>query len=374
MRGSLVIGEIRGIKIEINASWLIVFGLVTFMLATSFFPANYPDWEPAINWAIGAILAVSLFVSVLLHELSHSLVAIRNGIPVKKITLFIFGGVAQIEKEPDDPLTEFKVAIAGPAMSVFLALLFSALAALGEAAALSQYLVVPLAYLSMVNTVLAVFNLVPAFPLDGGRVLRSLIWYLKGDLKLATSISSAVGSFFGYFLIFSGIFVALNGQLISGIWFIFIGWFITQASQTSYEQVRVNDLFKKIKVRSFMKEDVVPVDYHITLRELVDNYFYRYKYASFPVRRMDSWAGIVTINDIKAIPRDQWQERLVIEVTRELTEDMQVSPDQTVSSTLEKLAKNGVGRVLVLDDEENLLGIVSNTDVLNYIRIHTQLE
>ncbi len=373
MRGSVKIGTIRGIAIEVNVSWLIIFTLITVMLATSFFPLNYPDWDPTLYWIIGALMAIMLFVSVLLHELSHSLVAIKNGIEVKRITLFIFGGVAQIETEPDEPIKEFKIAIAGPAMSLFLSLFFSALASLATASGASEYLIVPLTYLATVNLVLAIFNLVPAFPLDGGRILRAIIWHYKGNLRLATKIASNMGGFFGYFLMFSGIFIALSGDIVGGVWFIFIGWFINQASQASYQQTMVTDIFKKIKIKEFMTTDVIVVEYHKTLQELVDEYFYVYKFASFPVRRMDEIFGVVSVNDIKSIPRDRWQETLVTEIARPLTDDMEISPDCTVTSSLNKLSKNGLGRILVMEDDK-LLGIVSNTDVLNYIRIHSELQ
>lgn len=373
MKNSLVIGEIRGIKIEINASWLIVFGLVTFMLATSFFPLNYPHWDPALFWPLGALMALSLFASVLLHELSHSLVSIRNGIPVKKITLFIFGGVAQIESEPDEPIKELKIAIAGPAMSIFLSIMFSFSAGIAEVLVGSEYIVVPLKYLATVNLVLAIFNMVPAFPLDGGRVLRALIWYFKGDLRSATKTASSIGGFFGYFLIFTGIFQALGGQIFGGLWFVFIGWFINQASQTSYQQTLVTDIFKKIKVREFMTQDVVVVDYHKTIKDLVEDYFYTRKYKIFPVRKIDEIIGVIGLNEIKSIPKDQWEEKLVVEAVRPLTEDMVVSPECTVTDTLKHLAKNGLGRILVMEGDQ-LLGIVSNTDVLNYIRIYSELE
>lgn len=373
MKNSLVIGEVKGIKIEINISWLIIFGLVTFMLATNFFPLNYPAWDPLLSWLLGALVAIFMFVSVLLHELSHSIVAIKNGIDVKKITLFIFGGVAQIEKEPDEPLKELKIAIAGPAMSIFLSVSFSLLASGAASLGASEYITVPLNYLGAVNMVLALFNMVPAFPLDGGRVLRALIWYFKGDIRFATKISSSIGGFFGYFLIFTGIFQALGGQFVGGLWFVFIGWFINQASQISYQQTLVTDIFKKIKVKEFMTKDVVVIDYHKTIKDMVDDYLYNYKYKSFPVRRIDEIVGVVGINEIKNMPNHLWDEKLVVEIMRPLTEDMVVSPDSNVTDSLKSLAKNGLGRVLVMEEDE-IVGIISNTDVLNYIRINSELE
>jgi Zn-dependent protease len=231
MKGSVVIGKFKGIQIEVNGSWLVIFGLITYMLATNYFPQNYPDWQPIIGWIMGSIIALLLFVSVLLHELSHSLVSKSLGIQVKKITLFIFGGIAQIEKEPDDPGKELKIGIAGPAMSVLLFILLTLLVNILTFSGAPEVIIVPLAYIAQVNIVLAIFNMVPAFPMDGGRVLRALIWRFSGNLQKATKISSSLGGLFGYFLIFTGVYWIMTGNIINGIWFILIGWFINQASQ-----------------------------------------------------------------------------------------------------------------------------------------------
>lgn len=372
MKGSLVIGKIKGIEIEINISWLVIFALLTYMLATSYFPVNYPEWNETVNWVLATVMALMFFSSVLLHELSHSLVSIRQGLIVKKITLFIFGGMAQIEKEVDDPVKELKIAIAGPAMSIVLAGIFFLFANVLAAAGAQAYFIVPFTYLATVNIILAIFNMVPAFPLDGGRVLRAIIWKVKGDMQQATKIASSLGSFFGYFLIFNGVFLALAGNLFNGLWFLFIGWFITQASQSSYQHVVMNDMFNKICVNKFMTENVVTVEYYVSLEQLVEDYFYKYKFSMFPVVRIGEIMGIVTLDDIKKVHKSIWDETTVGSIAQKLEEDLIVSPRDTVSIAMDKAFKNGVGRVLVMEDGR-LLGIVSRTDILNYIRIHGQL-
>lgn len=372
MKGSLVIGKIKGIEIEINISWLVIFALLTYMLATSYFPVNYPEWNETVNWILATVMALMFFSSVLLHELSHSLVSIRQGLIVKKITLFIFGGMAQIEKEVDDPVKELKIAIAGPAMSIVLAGIFFLFANVLAAAGAQAYFIVPFTYLATVNIILAIFNMVPAFPLDGGRVLRAIIWKVKGDMQQATKIASSLGSFFGYFLIFNGVFLALAGNLFNGLWFLFIGWFITQASQSSYQHVVMNDMFNKICVNKFMTENVVTVEYYVSLEQLVEDYFYKYKFSMFPVVRIGEIMGIVTLDDIKKVHKSIWDETTVGSIAQKIEEDLIVSPRDTVSIAMDKAFKNGVGRVLVMEDGR-LLGIVSRTDILNYIRIHGQL-
>lgn len=373
MKGSFVIGKIKGIEIEINISWFVIFGLVIFMLAKSYFPQNYPDWSPVLRWVSGSIIALLLFASVLLHELSHSLVSIGLGIEVKKITLFIFGGLAQIEGEPDDPIKELKIAIAGPAMSIFLFVLFLVLAGIAALLGAPDYVAVLLNYLADINLILAIFNMVPAFPLDGGRVFRALVWHFKGNLQYATKIASAMGNTFGYFLIFIGIFWMLTGDFLDGIWFAFIGWFISQASQSSYQNTLISDIFNKIHVSEFMTDKVVAVDYFISVQELVDHYFYKYKYFCFPVKRNEEITGIVSIDNINSVPKESWNQTTVGRITVPLNDSLIVSSGETVSAAMNKLFANRIGRVLVMDGDK-LIGIVSRTDILNYIRIHSQLN
>jgi len=373
VRGSFVIGRIRGIDIEINFSWLLIFAIMTYMLATSYFPLNYPDWGPALWWLLGASAALLLFASVLLHELCHSLVSVSLGLPVKRITLFIFGGVAQIEGEPDEPMKELKIALAGPAMSIVLGIVFLLLAGVLAGAGTPQYVSVLFAYLGTINLMLAAFNLVPAFPLDGGRVLRAILWHFKGDMQGATRIAASAGGAFGYTLIFLGIFLVLAGNLANGIWMAFIGWFIAQAAQSSYQQMLLSDIFTKIPVRDFMTTQVVIVDYFISVQDLVDKYFYKHKYAFFPVRQQDQITGIVSLNNVRNLPQADWPRTTVGRIVTPLQENLIVRPDEAVAAVMNKLFANGVGRVLVMEGSQ-LLGLVSRTDVLNYMRIHGQLS
>lgn len=373
MKGSVVIGKFKGIQIEVNGSWLVIFGLVTYMLATNYFPQNYPDWHPVLRWLMGSIIALLLFVSVLLHELSHSLVSKSLGIQVKKISLFIFGGIAQIEKEPDSPGKELKIGIAGPAMSVFLFIFLTLLANIIANFGAPEIILVPLTYIAQVNLILAIFNMVPAFPMDGGRVLRALIWHFSGNLQKATKISSSMGGLFGYFLIFTGIFWVMTGDIINGIWFILIGWFINQASHASYQQTVMSNLFDEIRVSAFMTAKVIAVDYHISVQELVDSYFYNFKFTSFPVKRFDEVIGIVNLDRVRSVPREAWKQTTAGGITTPLEDNLVVSPNDTVSTAMTKIFGNSIGRVLVMD-QAALIGIVSRTDILNYLRIHSQVN
>ncbi len=373
MKDSLVIGRVKGIQIEVHLSWFIIFALVTFSLATGYIPNNYPGLDQMTRWIIGGIVALMFFLSVLLHELSHSLLSISAGIPVKKITLFIFGGVSQLDKEPDEPLKELKIAIAGPAMSLFLSVLFFLLATLSRNIGAHEVFYVLFAYLSSANMVLAIFNLVPAFPLDGGRVVQALIWYFSGNLQKARKFSSAMGRVIGYVFIYFGIFMVLNGNILNGVWFAFIGWFINQMSQSSYQSMVMSDIFDKIFVSDFMTDKLEIVDDNLSVQALLEGYFYKYKYAVFPVRSNERITGIVSVESIKKTPRELRTQTTVRSITTPLTDNLIVRPGDTVSAAITKLFGNSVGRVLVMD-QENLMGIVSKTDILNYLRIYSQLN
>ncbi len=287
--------------------------------------------------------------------------------------MFIFGGVAQIEQEPDEPMKELKMAIAGPAMSIFLYGLFFLLSAALRSVGAPLAAVVSFEYLSNINLTLAIFNLVPAFPLDGGRVLRAIIWRFSGSLQKSTKIASTMGSVFGYFLISMGVLLLLNGNTINGIWLVFIGWFINQMSRDSYQSMLLSDIFDKIKVGEFMTAEVVTVDRSLSVQELVENYFLRYKFAVFPVSQEGRIIGIVSTASVKQLDKASRLQTTVGSITTPLSDKLVVSPSDIVSTAVKRLSANGVGRVLVMD-QDNLLGIVSNTDILNYMWIKNQVN
>lgn len=373
MKSTLVIGKIKGIAIQVHLSWLVIFGLITYSMAISYIPTYYPTWSPGLRWLEGAIIALLLFVSVLLHELSHSVVSKSTGLDVKTITLFIFGGVAQIEGEPDQPLQELRIAVAGPGMSIFLGIILLLLANIGGRLGAPETVLFPISYMGQVNLILAAFNLVPAFPLDGGRVLRALIWHFKGNQKMATQVASSMGNLFAYFLIFMGVFSMLTGNLINGVWLAFIGWFIHQMSQTSYQQTVMTDLFKQLPVREFMTERVVTVNYLQSIEDLVENYVYKYKFAVFPVLREGEVMGIVGADLVRNVPREAWGQTTVGSIALLLTDSLVATPEENVTEAMTKLFANGIGRVLVMD-RVKLVGIVSRTDIVNYMSIRAKLD
>lgn len=373
MGSTFRIGKIKGIDIEVNISWFIIFILIMYSLATGYLPETYPDLASVFNWIVGAAIGVMFFFSVLLHELAHSLISQKLGISVTRISLYIFGGAAQIEKNPDEPLKEIKIAIAGPAMSILLAFVFLAISEIFIRIPDLSMISIPFRYMFSTNLLLAVFNLIPAFPLDGGRILRAILWKWKGDLKKSTKIASQIGKGFGYLLILAGFFLIMNGFLFNGIWFAFIGWLLIQMSQSEYRSL-VTDVFEKIKVSEFMTKSVVTVDYNLPVPELIDEYFLKYKYSVFPVMRDGELIGVVRAETIKNLEKEFRNTKTAGTIRTSLSLEMTVKPGDSVSEAMRKISVNGMGRVLVISDEKQLLGIISNTDIVNYLRIYSKVS
>lgn len=362
-----------GIEIGVNYSWFIVFGLVTILLATAYFPTAYPKLGQLTYLVLGIITSLLFFSSVLFHELSHSLVAKTRGLPIKSITLFVFGGVAQMTKEPDNPAVEFQMAVAGPLSSFVLAALFGVIWFVSETLGLGVLVSAPAYYLGIINLILGVFNLVPGFPLDGGRVLRSFLWYVLDDLRRATHIVSWMGQMFAFFLIFGGFYLLFFTRvLLNGIWFIFLGWFLHQAATASYEQVVVRGTLQGVRVADIMTSEVRTVDGSINLVELVNEYFMRYKHGRFPVFDNGKLFGIVTLHEVRDVPREKWSETKVKEITPPLSSKHTISSGETAEEAMIRMGEENVGHLLVIGDGE-LVGIVTKSDLIGVIQMRRGL-
>jgi len=374
MNKSIHIITIFGIPIEINYSWFIIFFLVTWTLAQNYFPLAIPHAPVFVYWIISIIAACLFFISLLAHELSHSIVAIKNKLPISGITLFVFGGVAHMTKEPETPGIEFKMAAAGPLCSFAISLLFFALTQLFYYLKFPIALVVTTDYLSFINLMVGIFNLIPGFPLDGGRILRAALWSLFGDIKKATQIASSFGKGFAYFLMGLGFFYLISGAVLSGIWFIFIGFFLRDAASASYQQVAFKKYLSGVKVRDIMTKNVVTVNGDLTLLSIVDDYFFKYRFTSIPVVTDDGEIkGIMTIHSVKDVPRERWADTNVSEAMIPLKSDLVVSPRTDILEALAQMAGNGIGRLLVTQDEK-LIGIISQRDVIRLFEVREDLE
>lgn len=282
MNRSIHITTILGIPIEINYTWFIVFFLVTWTLAQNYFPAALPNAPVYVYWIISVVAAFLFFITLLAHELSHSAVAIKNNLPIKGITLFIFGGVAHMSKEPQSAGVEFKMAIAGPLCSFGLSFIFFVLTQLFYNLGFPMAVVVVTDYLSVINLIVGIFNLIPGFPLDGGRILRAALWSIFGDMKRATRIASGLGRLFAYFLMGMGFLYFFYGAILSGMWLIFIGFFLQEAASTSYQQVVMKKSLSGVNVQNIMSRNVVTVPEDLSLSSLVDDYFFKFRFTSFP--------------------------------------------------------------------------------------------
>jgi len=364
--------RVLGVQISLNYTWFIVFGLIAWSLARGYFPFHYPDLSPSAHWVMGFLGAFFLFLSVLIHELTHSYIAKREGIEVKEITLFMFGGVSQLTKEPEDSRKELKVAIVGPLSSLVLALIFWILfIATLQLRNLTLFTGL-LRYLAFINLSLAIFNLIPGFPLDGGRVLRALYWRKTGSLKKATRIASETGKWIGVGIILLGLFWILRGNLIGGFWFVIIGIFLRSAAEGGLQQVVMKGALEGVKVRTLMSRNVISVPPSLRIHQLVEDFFLTHKHTTYPVIEGERIIGIITLKQVKEVSRDQWMEKTVREVMMPIREEMMLDPDGEAVDALQKMIRTGEGRLPVVKGGK-VMGMITRRDILNLLEIKTDL-
>jgi Zn-dependent protease len=364
---SLPLGRVLGIPIRLHWSWFLALGLVTWTLAAGYFPAQLPDAGGGRAWLYGLVAALLLFGSVLLHELSHAVMARRLGIPVSGITLFVFGGAAQMAREPDSPRSEVLVAVVGPLTSYALGL--ACWLATGGWAPPPEGEAL-LLYLGAVNVVVGTFNLVPGFPLDGGRLLRSALWAWRRDLAWATRTASHAGSAFGFVLVGVGVVRAFGGELIGGTWMVLVGMFLQQAARGSYAQFVARRSLGRVSVDEAMTREVVTVPARATLVEVVDRYFWPHHVTSFPVVEGSGQAvlGVVTIDHVKRVPPGNWPSTTAADVMVRLHEDLIIPPSASCWDALAKLNRNGIGRLAVVQ-AGRLVGYLSVRDVAHLLML-----
>ncbi len=363
---SLRLGRLFGIPLEINPTWLIIFVLISATLSFSYYPAAFPGRTPFVNLTSGILTALLFFASIVIHELSHSLVARTGGMKVKKVTLFLFGGVAQMEDEPASPMREFVMAAAGPLASFALAAIFYLGYVVSAASGVSDVLWAPLQYLALINFGVGVFNLLPGFPLDGGRVLRSLLWGLSGDHLKATLWASRSGQFIGYAMVALAVIGVVQG-FFDLIWFGLIGWFIATLAEGAYRQQVVKSTLEGVEVRSIMSPDPMVAPATITLDRLAEEYFLGGRHSRYPVELDGAIIGIVSLRDAKRVPREEWPVTHVSDVTDRDLARLVVDADTPVESVLERLSGEEPGALLVVENGK-VIGIVTRTDVVSRIR------
>ena len=382
MKSSFRLFRIFGIDIGIHYTWIFIFVFFSWSLAVGYFPQVNPNWSTATYWITGIIAALMLFVSVLLHELAHSLVARRRGMPVNSIVLFILGGVSNLEEEPDKPSAEFTMAIVGPVTSIVLAAVFWGIACAVAGSLLGfndiingNNLNTPvgavIGYLAFINLFLGIFNLIPGFPLDGGRVLRSIIWDSTGNLVRATNIASITGQFIGWAMIGVGIYLIFTVSFITGLWLVFIGWFLNSSADASRKEVSLRERLSHVKVGDVINPAPEVVGPKTTVSELVRDIFGKKHGRAVPVCDGEKLIGIVTISDIRKVSQAAWGTTTVENI---MTRDplYTVSPSDNVTTAFKLLAKQNINQVLVVRDGK-CAGILSRADIINHLQFTQEL-
>lgn len=365
--------RVRGLPIRINVSWFAVLLLFTWSLATGWFPLSDPGFTTSAYWLMGFVASLGLFLSILLHELGHAFTAMRMGLRIRGITLFLFGGVAEMEEEPPDPRSELLIAVAGPAVSVVIAALCW-LVAMAAGSILPGAVLAILRYLATINLIVVVFNLVPAFPLDGGRVFRSILWKTKGSLKEATRVAASSGRLFGALLIAVGVVNFIAGSIVGGMWLALIGLFVRGAAQSSYRQVLLRRMFEGEPVIRFAQTDVMTVGSDITVRMLVEEHFYRYHHKMFPVVGNGDLQGCVTTEAIKKVPPEDWDRVTVDAIMDPAGEGNSIDPQADTITALTRMTRGGRTRLMVVTPEGRLVGVLTLKDLLEFFQLKMELE
>lgn len=375
MEAQIKLGRIFGIEIGLHYSWILIALLITFSLAAHF-RAVAPQWGNTVIWSAAIITGLLFFVAIIAHELAHALVARQRGLPVRSISLFALGGVAQIEQEAADAKTEFWMGIAGPVMSVLIGC-----ACLGAALLVGWSPVAPpatpatavLVWLGYINVGLAIFNLIPGFPLDGGRVLRAVIWWLTGDAARATRIATAVGQIVAFGFIIYGVVSFFNGSGFNGLWLAFIGWFLMSAARASREQLEMTESLRGVRVGDLMARECAMVEPHTNLQTFVDEYLLRQGGRCYLVTEGERVAGLITSQEVRDVPRNRWPYTTVHDVMIPIERLHAVTPETPVAEALELIGRADVNQLPVISGGR-LAGIISRDRVLRFLVTRAELH
>ncbi|MEX0800262.1 MAG: site-2 protease family protein [Dehalococcoidia bacterium] len=371
--GSYRLLRVYGIDVLVHWSWFAIFALLTWWLAQGFFDDEYGGWTTAQRWAAAVVASLAFFTSVLLHELAHSLVAKREGLPVKSITLFIFGGVSALGAEPETPGQEFRVAIVGPLVSFILAAVFGIAAVVTFAYDVDDSPPAAVAfYLAVINAAVGVFNMLPGYPLDGGRVLRAALWARGRDLILATRRASLAGSFIAFGLIALGVVSILAGNFIGGAWFIVIGWFLRNVSEQSYQQLLYRSTLEGTRVGELVNRTFHAAPPDVSLDTLANEYMLASGQRCVPIVVAEELLGLVTMQDLKRVLRDEWGTTSAFKAMTPREKLHQVAPEDDITLALEAMVREDVHQLPVIDSGR-FLGFVTRADVMRLIQVRSDI-
>jgi Zn-dependent protease/CBS domain-containing protein len=372
MGQSIRIGRIFGVQIGLHPSWFVIFVILAYTMAAWSLPRIYPGWNEALYWVIGGAISVLFFGSVLAHELSHAVAAQRFGLKVRDITLFIFGGAASLEGDPQRPRDEALIAAAGPVMSLGLGAVLAVVSLVFD----QPQLVALAATLAFLNLTLGIFNLVPGFPMDGGRILHAILWKIRGDRNVATRNAAGVGRIFGYLLIAGGVFLIFQGDnLFNGVWLALIGWFLSNAAEATVAQMSIQRALDGIKVSDVMESDPPSVSPNESVADLVNERLIRGGHRSFLVRHDDGGlAGIVTLSDVRRTPRENWEAARVTDIMTRYAELATIGPDTGLEAALKLLQEREVNQLPVVTDEgRTAVGLLTRAGILRLIEARMRL-
>ncbi len=371
-RGGFPLFRVAGIQIRIDYSWFLIFALVLVSLAAGYLPRAHPGMTTGAYWAAGLAATLLFFLSILAHELAHSLVALRAGIKIPAITLFLFGGVSHMEEEPRSPGDEIRIAIVGPLTSFGLAALFWVLSR-GTAGSAPELVSVVCRYLAWINGALAVFNLIPGFPMDGGRVFRALVWRRTGSLTRATRLASDVGKGFALALMVLGAIEIFAGALIGGLWLVFIGMFLRGLAGAGYQGLLIRQALEDVSVEQVMVRDVVTVEPDLTLQKLVDEHVLVHGYRGFPVASGDDVLGVISIAELAGVPENERSRVRVRERMRPADASMRIDADASLTEALRRMVEGDRGRLLV-ERQGRMIGLITKTGLLRFVELRRVLQ
>jgi Zn-dependent protease/CBS domain-containing protein len=375
VRRGIRLGKIFGIEIDIDYSWIFIFLLLVFLLGYSYFPQVVRGGAPGGYWLAAVITTVFFFLSVVVHELAHSIVATRAGLPVRNITLFFFGGVSQITDEPKSAWDEFKMAIVGPLTSLILGIILIAVA-LAVRGRSNLLVLNAVYYLGIINVLLGIFNLLPGFPLDGGRVFRSIVWGITHNLVRSTFIAAVVGQGVGWLLIFGGVLLAFTvaGGIFQGVWLVLIGWFLVNAARSSYQQVVVREALVQVPVTTIMNPQVAAISPEMTIEQVVHDYFLRESPSALPVEEGERLLGMVSIDDVRKVRRERWTTTTVRDIMEPVTEEVTLHPEDDAWDAASRMAETNRDRLLVTSEGGFVDGVVTQGAIARWLQTHMKLR
>jgi Zn-dependent protease/predicted transcriptional regulator len=364
--------KVAGVQIAIDYSWLVIFVLVLWSLSSGYFPSLHPGYPRSEYWLVGLVGTLLFFLSIVTHELSHAIVANRLGQPIERISLFIFGGMAHLGHEPTSARDELRIAAVGPLTSFVLGAIFLSIPRILHLSASYPMWASVFEYLGFINFALGLFNLLPGFPLDGGRILRAIIWGRTGDFRAATARASQWGQGVAYGLIFLGAVEIFSGSLIGGLWLIFIALFLKSAASSSYQGLVIEQVLGSVQVSELMARDPIAIDAVNSVSSAIQDHFMSHGHGGYPVMNGSNVAGVVSLNQVRNCPVEERGSKHISEIMRPIDPAIVIAPDAPVSKALRQMSESNSARLLVME-QDKLVGLITRSAIAHFVMVRSQL-